>query len=346
MSLNNNNRIFWAMKAFGFAEDGGSTFTVAHGLQSVGITTTFNLDQIFEIGQSEIYENVEDVPDVEITLEKVFDGYPLLYHLATPNAVSPSLIGRSNEKCTGAMSIFGDDVDSASGTPNTQVTMSGLYISNLSYTVPNEGSSTESVTLVGNHKVWSTGSFTFTGSLFNNQDQPLSIASGTGGVQRRENLIFGSATDGSNTLLPGGANGIPGIAANGTNTARSNGRGYNAHVNSISVSADLGREPLYELGTKLPFFRFVNLPVEVSTEIEVLTSDGDLVNATDGDNLTDSRILVVMEDSTKIDAGSKNKLQTVSYGGADAGGGNATNTFSYVSYNTLTIQHNQDPAGL
>lgn len=51
---------------------------VIHGLQQVGVTTKFNLDQIFEIGQLSIYENVEVLPEVEVTLEKVLDGYPLI----------------------------------------------------------------------------------------------------------------------------------------------------------------------------------------------------------------------------------------------------------------------------
>lgn len=349
MPLNTNNRIFWAIKAVGIAPDGSTTFTPIKGLQTVGINTTFNLSQVFQIGQSSIYEQAEGTPDVEVTLEKVIDGYPLMYHLATRTARSRSLIGRANEKCSVAMSIFPDDVSSASGTPNTQVYMSGLYVSNISYSVPLDDNATESVSLVGDHKVWTTGSFTFTGTLFNNTDSPLSLTSGTGGVQRRENFVWGSATDGTNSLLPGGTNGIPGIAANGTNTLRSNGRGYNAHINSVSVSADFGREALNELGTRAPFFRFANFPVEVSTDIEVLTSDGDMVSVTNagvignGNNLSDHPIIIVMTEGLKIDLGTKNKLQSVNYGGADAGGGNATVTYSYVTYNDMIVTHPQDP---
>jgi hypothetical protein len=348
-SLNRNNRIFWAIKAVGIAPDGSTNFTPVKGLQTIGINTTFNLSQVFQIGQSSIYEQVEDTPDVEVTLEKVLDGYPLIYHLATRTAKSKNLIGRANEKCSVAMSIFQDDLSSASGTPNTQVFMSGLYVSNISYSIPLEDNSTESVTLVGDHKVWTTGNFTFTGSLFNNLDSPLSLASGTGGVQRREDFVWGSATNGTNTLLPGGLNGVPGIAADGTNSLRSNGRGYMAHINSVSVSADFGREALNELGTRAPFFRFANFPVEISTDIEVLTSDGDQISVTPqgvaggGNNLDDERINIVMREGLRIDLGSKNKLQSVNYGGADAGGGNATVTYTYVTYNDMLVTHPQDP---
>jgi len=73
-----NNRIFFAIQALGFAPDGvvsssgdPSGFVTAHGVQSVGITTTFNLEQVFELGQLELYENIEGIPDIELTAQKV-----------------------------------------------------------------------------------------------------------------------------------------------------------------------------------------------------------------------------------------------------------------------------------
>ena len=134
MTLDTNKRLYWAVQGIGLADDGETSFTAAHGVQQMGVTTTFNLSEIFEIGQSAIYDNVEDAPDVEITLEKVLDGYPLIYHLASPGATSASLLGRSNERCSLALSTFTDTQDSASGTPNAQMTASGLYVSSLSYT--------------------------------------------------------------------------------------------------------------------------------------------------------------------------------------------------------------------
>jgi hypothetical protein len=350
MGLNENNRIHWAAQAVGFAADGSTTYTRVKGLQSIGTTTTFNLEQVFELGQLAIYENIEEIPDIEVTMEKVLDGDPLLYHLSTPNATSSSLIGRSAEQCAVALSIFGETQDSASGIPNSQVTMSGLYVSSLGYTLPADGNCTESVTLVGNHKIWATGvvsgDFTFTGAIYDNTDTPSS------GVQRRQDVIFGSGTNSS--TIPGGNNagGIPGVTAAGKNLDSPTGNGCTAHVSNLSFSADYGREALNELGHKSPYFRFVNLPVEVSTEIEVISSDGDLVSATEegvaggGNNLTDHTIIVKLADTTIIDCGTKNKLSNVSYGGGDAGGGNVTTTFSYVTHNDLTITQANDPAGL
>jgi len=76
-----NNRIFYACQMVGLHEmgtDGADSHVVAHGVQSIGITTNFNLEQAFELGQIQIYENIEGLPDVEVTMEKVLDGYPLL----------------------------------------------------------------------------------------------------------------------------------------------------------------------------------------------------------------------------------------------------------------------------
>ena len=94
-----NRRIYYPVHSVAIAPLGTTNYTTSHvvrGLQNAGSTLTFNLEQIFEIGQLEIYENIESVPIIEITLEKVFDGYPLIYHLATVGATDPSLAGRQN----------------------------------------------------------------------------------------------------------------------------------------------------------------------------------------------------------------------------------------------------------
>lgn len=334
----NNRRVFFATQAVGIAPESSETFVTIHGLQSVGLTTSFNLEQVYEIGQIEIYENIETVPNIEMTLEKVLDGHPLIYHLATRGSTSQTLSGRSSAKCNAAMSIYGDTQDAASGTPLRQVTMSGMYVSALSYTLPVDGNCTESVTLVGNDKVWRNSGFTFAPTTFLTSDSPITVG-GSGGVQRRENVKFGSLTNETVTLLPSD---IDGISSSGTNNTTSGN--LTAHVQSITVSTDLGREELNELGKRTPYFRYVNFPVEVTCEIETTAREGDLVNASgEAVNLSNQKIVIVMDDSTKLHLGTKNKLANVTYGGADAGGGNATVTYSYTTFNDLTVTHTADP---
>jgi len=343
-----NNRIFWAIQGVAIAPQGSVDFSgtaVVHGLQTMGITTTFNLEQVFEIGQIAIYENIEDVPDIEVTMEKVLDGYPLIYHLATQGYPTGTLSGRSTRKCNVVMNIYGDTQDSASGVPQAEVLMSGMYVSSLTYTFPVDGNCTESVTLVGNDKVWRNGvapnGFLLSGEIFDNTDTPPS------GVQRREDVVFDSVTYASRsaTILP---TVIEGISASGTNDTDANGY-LTAHVQTLSVSCDLGREALNELGRRTPYFRYVNFPVEVTSEVEVTSALGDQVDATetgtqgDGNNLTNETIFILLKDSTSVDLGDSNKLANVSYGGGDAGGGNATTTYSFTTFNELTVSHDSDP---
>lgn len=341
-----NKRIYYAVQQvqiapIGTAPNAYTDAHVVHGLQSVGVNTTFNLEQIFEIGQLAIYENIEGIPDIEATLEKVLDGYPLIYHLATPDALTGSLAGRSNEKCQLLLTIYDDTKDGASGTPITEVECSGMFISSLTYTFPVEGSATESATLVGNNKIWRT-SPSGQGEFPTNDDSPI----GSGGVQRREDILFGSGAQ--YCVLPPSVAGILNIGG---------GSGYNilvsgdyvAHLQNITVSVNLGRENLNELGRKGPYHRFVQFPVEVTTAIECYSILGDLVNALETqDNLVNEAIIIRMREGTTIQLGNKNKLSNVTYGGGDAGtgGGNVTVTYNYITYNDFIVTHPEDPAGI
>lgn len=338
-----NQRIYYAVHAIGFAKIGTNTFTTAHGVQSVGINTKFNLEQVFELGQVAIYENIENIPDIEITSEKVLDGYPPLYCLATNGSTSASLSGRSNQKTIVGLSIYGDTQDSASGTPIAQCTMSGVYCSSLAYNFQVQGNSTEQVTLVGNNKVWNN---TFTGPAFTNLDSPLAIT-GSGGVNRREDVIFYPLSAGGKyTHLP---QDIPNISASGTNNQNTDGT-YKAHLQSIKISSNLGREQLFELGRRGPYHRYITFPVEVKCDIEVIDITGDQVTALEdaASNLTDRTINVYTREGLYVDLGTKNKLNSVTYSGGNAGqqGGNVQTTYSYTTFNDLTITHPQDPSGL
>jgi len=363
--VSTNSRIFYAIQALGFAEHevtgSGATslfepsgFRTAHGVQSVGLNTTFNLEQVFELGQLELYENIEGIPDIELTAQKVLDGYPLLYHLATPGATSATLVGRSNERCFAALNIYPDTFDNASGTPLQSVGMSGMYVSAMTYTLNIEGSSTEDITLVGNDKEWVANGLThFAPSMFDGSDEPMSLVA-SGGVTQRENILMGSGCTMSDAGVITGTSGsiwpteIDGIDANGWNLESAGS--YSAHLQTVTVSTDLGREELFELGRRGPYHRFVSFPTEVTCAIDTTSSEGDLIDAladpVGGSNLTDQKIFIWVEEGTRINLGAKNKLASVTYGGGDAGGGNVTVTYNYSNFNSLKITHTQDPAGL
>lgn len=352
-----SKRIFYAIKQVGYAPLGSNSFIAAHGVQSMGMNTTFNLEQVFEYGQIELYENIENLPSIECTMQKVLDGYPLLYHLATRGASAGTLAGRGTVQSQVALTLFDDTQSAASGgsIPIAQVTMSGMYPSAFTYTFPVEGNCTEDLTLIGLEKVWKTSApFTFSG-VFTNTDTPLALASGWGGVQRRENVSFAYSTDsvdangqvnettyGGGTVLP---REIPGISSSGTNNLLTSSE-YSCSIQSITVKVDLGRTDILELGHKAPYHRYVNFPVAVNTDIVINAKTGDLINAGENTSLSNQSIRISTQDYTFIDLGTNNKLTSVQYGGGDSSGGTDSITFSYQNFNSCLVKQRMDPSGL
>ena len=360
--MSTNQRIFYACQAVAISEEGVTgDFTdnnMIHGLQSVGITTNFNLEQAFELGQIEIYENIEGTPDIEVTLEKVLDGRPLIYHMASSGVsrtAASGLAARSKEKCTLQLGIFPEEfnnVDQGNAQAEVEVECSGMFISSISYTIPVEGSMTESVTLVGNNKRWLTSTSNGASrrmknssvSAFDGNDAPVfgTTNAASGGIQQREDVLI------SGCILPVSIQGTVGSGyANALNTDGTN----RIHIQSVSISTDFSREDILELGRKTPYYRPANFPIEVTCEIEAITSSGDFVSAYElgdpalatsadsGNNLQNEPIFILTRAGYAWDLGGKNKLSSVSYGGGDAGGGNVSCTYSYTNFNDLDVQH-------
>ena len=362
-----NNRILYSCQIVTIAESGHGHVAGApkpiHGVQSVGMTTSFNLEQAFELGQIEIYENIEGTPDVEVTLEKVLDGYPLIYLMASTGVTGSSasgLLARSKERCDVSLGIFGEEFNHiASATDNSggaevEVRCTGMYISSVSYSIPTDGNITESVTLVGNDKRWLTGAAVnitnSTVTLFDGLDDPMALAAGdtgfgaSGGIQRREDVLVQYA------VLPksiyGVAQGNP-FYGNAWNGASKSPR---VHLQSINISTDFSRDDVLELGRKTPYYRPANFPVEVSCEIEAISTSGDFVEAAEvgdvdlfgtansGNNTSEETIWIPIRCGITFDLGTKNRLSSVSYGGGDATGGNVSNTYSYSNFNDFDVK--------
>jgi hypothetical protein len=372
---------------------GAADLHVLHGVQSVGLNTTFNLEQVFELGQIHIYENIEGVPDVEVTLEKVLDGHALMYHVASAGiekeegigtSSKASLVARSKQRTNVYLGIFPETVENVGDTTAgaIEVQMSGMYISSIGYTLPTDGNCTESLTLVGNHKSWSKTNSKFSNAVAkqldsarkngdtrtNLYDVPANMQPGSyyGGVQRRENV------DIKHSILPASLYGVTKTAVNSAPQVGNGWRGgANAtggeplvHIQNCSISCDLNRESVQELGRKAPYYRFANFPVEVTCEFEVISTSGDGINAYEegftngseggfpvnsefyGNNTAEETIMIKLHDGTVFDLGPKNRLSSVNYTGGDAGGGSATMTYSYSTFNALTVTHPKDPAGI
>jgi hypothetical protein len=332
-----SNRIYYAVQAVGIKRPTdlngaySSSVTGVQALQSVGMNTNFNLEPVYQLGQIQLYDNYEEIPEVEITLNKVLDGTPTLYSLAmnTHDGVSSTLSSLANTKCGFVLKLYPDTDSAATGTPTASVECSPAYLSSVSYTFPTEGNFTEEVTLVSNDKTWSTD----TGSL-----APLNTVNVTDTAPNRGILRRGLWSNTS--ILPTGGSAVDDAHL----TSRSGGIAEGVKINSVKVSMNLGREQIRTLGQRTPYYRYIKFPVEVTTEIEVTaTQHGDAVGVSQGAGdcsnpkaLANKQIVINLCDGTQIDLGKKNKLTTVNYTGGDTGGGNATITYSYQTFSEFT----------
>lgn len=354
--MSTNPRVYYPIHAVAIASNGWplatpTGFRAVKGVQSLEFNTDFNLEQVNELGQLSVYENIEGIPNVEITLSKVLDGYSLIQHLATPQATDATLAGRYNDnKCDVIVNYYSISNSFASGTILKTAKFDRCYVSQISFAFPVDGNHTESVTLVGNNKYFfvPTGNLFSTGTLFSGNESPV-LASG--GVQRRENILMGTGITKSYwpSQIPGmTGNTIEGGYTGWTNPQLGDGS-LGAHIQSVNISTNLGRTELFELGRRGPYFRYAQFPTDVTCSIEVTASeDGDNINAyEEGTNLRDEWIRIKTDHGITIDLGKKNKLQNATTNGGDTGGSNVTVTYNYVNQNDLVVTFTaRDPAGL
>lgn len=329
-----NKRVFYACQGLLIqpVNDAGTagTYAAPKGVQSVGINSNFNIEKIFQLGQLAVYDQVENNPEVEITVNKIIDGTKPLFMLAMggeDGATSGSLVSFQNNRCNVQLGIFPDTETLVSGTAVAKVICTGMYASSINFTFPTDGNCTEEVTLLGTNKTWSSGGLS---AVFTDGD-------GDGGftarsVARRYKFDKGSC------VFPTGAGGMR-VTDNAV-----------APLTNVTVSCDFGREAIYTLGTYEPYYRYINFPVDVNTEIESLAIDGDYLNLNDsiysctgsGTSLGYFPIKFVICGSgtgnkLTLDLGQKNKVQSVNYAGGDAGGGNVTVTYSFQNSSELTV---------
>lgn len=318
------NRIFYACQNVELAGPSGQTaaknplYDQIQGLQSIGMNTNFNLEPIYQLGQLDLYDNFEEMPEVEISLNKVLDGGATIFMMTMGTGHITQI---ANNRSSLKLSLYPDSgvalTGSNTGAPVSQVLCEPVYLSQVTYTFPTEGNFTEEATLVSNNKVWSTGTLS-------------APAAGLGNAPKYTIMRRGQMKRwGEGTILPSGASG--GLPAG-------------SKINNITVSINFGREQLRELGRRTPYLRYVNFPLEITTEIEVMAREvGDTVSALETSlvcenpkSLASKEIVICLCDGMTLNMGANNKLTSVNFQGGDTGGGNATITYSYQTFNNFT----------
>ena len=130
-------------------------------------------------------------------------------------------------------------------------------------------------------------------------------------------------------------------------------------IQSINVNTDLNREDVLCLGQKGPKTRTITPPISVTTAIEVTSTFGAQISALQngifenctankalcrqaGLNLKNQTIRIVTCEGLYLYMGTRNKLQSVSTTGGGTDGDNLTVTYTYQTFNTLTVVHEDE----
>lgn len=341
-----NKRIFYASHAVGISGvvDGGGEGvggSLIPGAQSVSINTNFNLEQIFQLGRLAIYDQVSTDPEVEVTVSKVLDGWPLIWNKATGDQ-TPCLVERANTNCSVILHVDDETQPHIDAPALVLVTMSGCYVNSLTYNFPVDGNFTEEVTFVGSNKQTSVGGG-FDGDDFGDAanalnfglpaSPPVNFGDIKERVLRRQNMNL------TNSVLPAAVSG--------------------QCITNISISANFNREKMFCLGSYAPFHRYVNFPLEITISFDVNPNgngpslignnftENDVAPCS-GSIITTEPILLRICDTVggetayTFNLGSGCSLQSVSYSGGDTGGGNVTETYTYITYNELCVTWHSD----
>lgn len=299
------NRVYYASHG---VQVNGST---VNGAQSAGITANFTLEQAFQLGKVGLYDNIITDAEAGISVSKILDGADTIYKLFTGSSES-SISDHASTQRTIRIASNTQDADTVLDTGNQDVIeCTGAYLSSISYTIPVDGFATEEVSFVADNKSAATG--------------VVAPPTNTGTRATYRQMI---ATAGFPTEVAG------------------------QNVTNISFSTDYGREAMYRLGAFDPYFRFANFPFEVTVDFTVANTGIDLtdvaltgVTATSDGSLPPKQNITVTVNDAAGFVGSHGyqfrasgcRLTSVSQDGGDTGGGNASTTYSYTTYNDFVI---------
>ena len=279
------NRIFYACHAL--AVDG----SFVAGAQSAAITTSFDLEPVFQLGQLEAVDVLNLSPNVEVTVTRALTD-------SSGTIFSGSFIDNVGDNDKTVCLGIGDDQEELL-TSTSSIHCTGMGISGVTYNFPVDGIFTEEVSFSGTSK-------TVGGCSVNASEDTTSKA-----------LVRYSYQSG-----------VPATVTSAGN------------LTNISISASISRENLFRLGEYKAYHNFASLPSEITVDFEVSATsvDGIAIAAAAGcSGPTENKENITIALCGYSFAIENARLSNVAYGGGDTGGGNATITFTYTSYNSLTV---------
>ncbi len=310
-------------------------------IQSVGISTSLEYEKLYELGRLQVYSNIEGIPNVEITVERAVGvsrsntsdqdntyASGTLWHLC-----GGTMTSASNNRFNLNMEVSSDHAEE--NVPKKFVQCTGLFLSNYTINFNMEGPTTETVTLVGSHLLWTSGVIP---SATNNTLHGM--------VPRKPNTPAAGNADSSKQQ----GDSIPLTREDYTSATGIELSG----LRSLTFSVNMEREELLELGSKTPYFRTATYPIETTLEVEFLARERSATAYGYSANIDETKVnngcgvSHRLPSTTAIKAGNRSFFfgemdwTGTTYSGGDAGGGNATITESYTGQNFYAVGENTD----
>lgn len=283
--------------------------TTVQGAQSMGLTINYTLEQAFQLGRLSLVDNIITNGEATFSATKNLDGNATMLSLFAGNAGGSNDVG-TLAAATQNITLHSNssDADTAASSGIT-TTLSGAYLSSVGYNFPSDGWCTEEISFVSSNKGYGTATTSAPAST------TKSVA-----YRHHVSVFFDGNED---------------TTKNYTN---------------VSVNTDISREDMFKLGNLQPYYKYANFPFEVTVEMTVAntTVDQTQVNldALPGcaPQAQGSTIKIDVCDVNGSSADAKYSvvvsgavLSAVSQDGGDTGGGNASTTYTYTSYNELLV---------
>ena len=268
-----------------------------NGAQTVAVTTNFDIEPVLQLGQIDLVDALTLNPTVDVSISRI------LSDTNTPVWSGAFLDNIRKDDSTITLSI-GDDTSEDLTTSIADVHITGAGLTSISYNFSVDGVFTEEIGFSARGKDLSGGSVT-------------AIKDVAAKPKTRQFLNVSAST-------------IPNLVTSAGN------------LTNITINSSIGRENILELGKYNASGSFANLPAEVNVDFEVTADTLDTVeiptvpscSSPTGEAFEKQDIIIDVCGYTFTMENCK--LSNVSYSGGDTGGGNATISFSYITFNSLT----------
>ncbi len=306
-----NQRIFYALQQV-LIGDGAATeaSTALKGVQSVGMSSTTNVESFSAFGSIEATTILQDL-DLEITIENGLgsdwtNGLKAAGYTTFDSAFFDTKRTITLEYLT----------DSTVGSKVTKLITLEAILTSYSVQMGLDGAATESITFQN------AGTSVFT------EGTPGTALSAQAGTKLCNVITRPSFTNFTYTAYPD--------CCLETTTAP----GTYSKVQSFSANFDVGSEKVSALGQSMPFAKFATFPAEISAEVEYHLDPTGGIGTLNSGTITGSSLDDVCYDVEIAMPGNtysmdKMRLAGASRSGGDVGGGNVTISESYTGFNTF-----------